>query len=181
VLHHDRVAGHGESDDVGGEGRVELGRHAWSEVASVGGERNENGAVSARLGTLRDRCRERFACVPGEAGVFTDHYEVGTVLPKLRGFGSDSGRSREQRMNFTATQRVGHRASGGDGFERDLAQIGSARFRDDENVGHQSTFASFCRSRMSSGIAAVPSPMMRPAGRSGGSSMDFTVTRVGPS
>src|SRR5687767_1639872 len=84
-------------------------------------------------------------------------------------------------MDFGAAELIGQRASGSHGFERHLAQLRSAGLGEHQNVGHQRTFASVWSRRTSSGTASAPLPMIRPGGRSEGSSMLFTVTRTGPS
>src|ERR1051325_3498746 len=107
--------------------------------------------------------------------------DVGPVLRERLGRGAHSGGAGDERMHFPAAGRVGERARGSDGVEGDLSQRVGARFGKYQDVGHQRILASVCRRRTSSGTAAAPSPMMRPAGRSGGSSIDFTTTRASPS
>ena len=110
-----------------------------------------------------------------------DH-DIRTVLAEYVGSRAHTRRSGNKGVDLTATRAVGQCARCGDCFQRTLSQRRTACFREYKNVGHgYSTFASVCRRRMSSGIAAVPSPMIRPAGRSGGSSIVFTVTRTVPS
>ena len=113
--------------------------------------------------------------------MLADEYQVRAVLSKLGGLACDSRRPREERVHLAATERVRQRPPCRDSLQCDFSQIAAARLREYENVRHHSTLASFCSSRTSSGTAAAPCPTIRPGGRSGGSSMDFTLTRTGPS
>ena len=109
-----------------------------------------------------------------------DVHDVGSVRAELLGRSADAGRAGNQRVYLATARRVGERARRGHRFERELAQRGAARLRVYQDVRHQRTFASDWRSRTSSGTADAPSPMMRPAGRSGGSSAFCTETRTAP-
>ena len=110
-----------------------------------------------------------------------DDHDIGAVLPQLGGERLHTRRADEHRVHLAAARGVGERARGGDGLERHAAQRAASLFRECEDVRHHSTFASSRSSRISSGTAAGPSPMMRPAFRSGGSSILVTVRCTGPS
>ncbi len=80
--------------------------------------------------------------------------------------------SRSGRRPRMAAARVPGR---GEKFDRALAQVAVTLFENRENRRHQSTFASFLSASISAGTAAAPSPMILPAGRSGGSESDTIV------
>ncbi len=107
--------------------------------------------------------------------------DIRAVLAERFGDLTDSRRAGDHRMDVRRRQRIGSLPSGRDRFERDLPERAATRLGENEYVSHQSTFASSRSSRTSSGTAAAPSPTIRPAGRSGGSASDSSVSETGPS
>src|SRR3970282_977686 len=103
-----------------------------------------------------------------------DERDVGAVSGECGGLRPDTRRAREHGVHLSSGGQVPRR---GQQLEGDLANGTAARFREDEDVRHQSTLASSLSNRTSSGTAAAPSPMIRPAWRSGGNSIFITDNR----
>ena len=162
----------GELGHVGGDRRIELGGEPRSEVASLRREAEHDGAIAALTSRARRASPRSTRARTSRAGVLDDVHDVGAVRAELLGV----LRPRRARPRGAACTSPPPDASAA---RRAAVTASSATLRSavprvsakTRNVRHQSTFASVWRSRTSSGTAATPSPMMRPAGRSGGSSI----------
>ena len=186
MLHDDRVAPPRGADarHVAGYWRIQQRRDSWPDVAALRRESEHDRSVARRLGARRERRRDDLAVHLGEASVFRHQHDVGAVASELLRERADARRPDEQRVHFAPPPPV-ESARARAAVVASSATLRSAVPRLSANTRMfamaQSTFASVWRRRTSSGTAATPSPMMRPAGRSGGSSIDFTRTRAGPS
>src|SRR5215213_3896535 len=125
--------------------------------------------------------RVHLGAVPHQISVLDYVNDVCPVLPQGLGLLPDAGGTDHDGVYLLSARRIGSLAGGGDRLERYLPKAARPRFGKREEARHQSTLASVWRRRSSSGTASAPSPMIRPGGRSGGSSI-FSITRlVGPS
>src|SRR3954471_1715980 len=159
-----------ERQDVGDDADAEPRRYARSQVAPLRCRAEDCGAIPAGRYAICGRGSRDFGTVVAECGVFDGDYYVSAVLSQLRGFRSDSRWSDHESVDFASAQPVGELAGGSYSFESDLSHFPATRFDKRKDVRHQRTFASVWRSFTSSGTAAAPSPTIRPAFRSGGSS-----------
>ena len=180
--HDERIALGADFSHVRGDRRVELGSEPRTEIASLRGKSEQDRAIARRLRARGDRRGDRFAVEVHERGMLDDDHDIGPMLAELIGHCRDASGAGDDRVNFSATRAVDERARGRRRLECHFPQRIAARFGKNQNVRHidQRTLASVCSRRTSSGTAATPSPMIRPAGRSGGSSIFFTATRTSP-
>ncbi len=181
MRHDKQVPGRRDVEHVGRDRCIEARGDSRAEVAPLGGKAEQDRAILSGLCAIRNRGRQRFACEDRQLRRLDDEDHVGAALGEISRLAGNAGRTREHRMHFTAAGCICETTCRRHHFQRDLPQLRAARLGPYENVGHQSTFASVWSSRTSSGTAATPSPMIRPAGRSGGSCAFCTVTRVAPS
>ena len=137
--------------------------HPRRQVPPLGGGGEERRAIAAAPQPLRGGGREHLGAVAREAGVLHHDHHVGTGLAERVRLAADAGPADQERVDLPAAGGVGRPARGAHRLERHLPQRPAPRFREREHVGHQSTFASVWSSRISSGTASAPSPMIRPA------------------
>ena len=165
-----------ERQNIGDDANTQPGGHSRRQVAPLRRSAEDRSTIAARFDSICSGSRSYFRTVVGETGVFHHNDDIRAVLAELICFSGDSGRTEEQGVNLASARFVGEHPRGGDCFQSNLSNVGAARFGEREDVRHQRTFASVWSSVTSSGTAAAPSPMMRPALRSGGSSSFLTVT-----
>src|SRR5215213_2214588 len=125
--------------------------------------------------------RVHLGAVPHQISVLDYVNDVCPVLPQGLGLLPDAGGTDHDGVYLLSARRIGSLAGGGDCLERYLPKAARPRFGKREEARHQSTLASVWRRRSSSGTASAPSPMIRPGGRSGGSSIRCTVRLIFPS
>src|SRR5690348_9798954 len=173
---HDNVASLNlEREDVGHDTNSEPRRHPRREITTLGRGSENGGAVSAGPDSLRCSSRPDLGAVVRERCVFDDDDDIRTVLRQLRRFAGNSRRAEHKCVNLTAPSLVGQHTRGSHCLESYFAYFCAASFHKSKYVGHQRTLASVCNSFTNSGTAAAPSPTIRPAFLSGGSSIRITV------
>src|SRR5689334_20707301 len=165
-----------EGENISDYAHTEARCDARGEIAPLRRCAEHGGAIPAGLDAFGGCRSGRFRVVVSESGVLDDDHDIRTVLPELLRFRRYSRWPEQQCMHLSTAGFVGEHARGCYRFESHLPHFAAARLDKCKHVCHQRTLASVCRSFTSSGTAAAPSPMMRPAWRSGGSSRRVTVS-----
>ena len=99
-----------------------------------------------------------------------DEHNISSVRRQLRRLRANPRPAGNHRVQLP-TGLIGHSTRCHHCLKPRATHIPATRLGECKYVRHQSTFASSLRSRISSGTASFPSPIIRPAARSGGSAI----------
>src|SRR5688572_17420705 len=99
MLDEEVVSRRVDGEHVRRDRRIQSRRYAWSEVTTLRRERQQDCSV-ATARTFRERGRNRFASILGEARVLAYQHEICTILAKLCRLAAKARWPRKHRVYF---------------------------------------------------------------------------------